>query len=146
VIWFVVDVSVAAKWVLRGPEEDFVPQARQLLLQIVEGRIQAIVPDLFWVELGNVLWNAVRRGRCTRLTAESGIREVKQQGLLTSPSLGLLEVAFDIAIRFNRTVYDSMYVALASTRGAQLVTADEKLAKAVAAHFPVRWLGAPVVL
>ncbi len=144
-IWFVVDVSVAAKWVLRGPEEDFVPQARQLLLQIVEGRIQVMVPDLFWVELGNILWNAVRRGRCTRLTAESGIHEVKQQGLITAPSQGLLEAAFDIAVRFNRTVYDSIYVALASRRGAQLVTADEKLATAVAAHFPVKWLGAPVV-
>ena len=141
-IWFVVDVSVAAKWVLRGPEEHFVPQARELLLQIVEGEIQVIVPDLFWVELGNVLWNAVRRGRCTRLTAESGMREVQQQGLITSSSQGLLEAAFDIAVRFNCTVYDSMYIALASRRGAQLVTADEKLANAVAAHFPVKWLGA----
>jgi len=142
VIWFVVDVSVAAKWVLRGPEEHFVPQARGLLLQIVEGEIQVIVPDLFWVELGNVLWNAVRRGRCTGLTAESGMREVQQQGLITSSSQGLLEAAFDIAVRFNRTVYDSMYIALASRRGAQLVTADERLANAVAAHFPVKWLGA----
>jgi predicted nucleic acid-binding protein len=141
VIRLVVDVSVAAKWVLRGPEEHFVPQARGLLLEIVEGKIQVIIPDLFWVELGSVLWKAVRRGRCTPLTAESGIREVKKQALITVPSHGLIEAALDIALRFNRTVYDSTYVALASRRGAQLVTADEKLANAMAAHFPVKWLG-----
>jgi predicted nucleic acid-binding protein len=141
VIWFVLDVSVAAKWVLRGPEEHFVPQARELLLQQVKGEIQFIVPDLFWVELGNVLWKAARSGRCRRPAAELGIREVKQQGLITAPSYVLIEDALDIAIRFNRTVYDSIYVALASSRGAQLITADERLANALAAHFPVKWLG-----
>lgn len=140
-IWFVADVSVAAKWVLRGPEERFVPQARELLLQLVKGEIQVVVPDLFWIELGNVLWKAVRAGRCTRGVAESGMREVKEQGLITAPSHPLVEAALDIAIKFNRTVYDSIYVALAS-RWTQLITADEKLANALAAHLPVKWLGA----
>lgn len=139
---FVVDVSVAAKWILRGSEERLVPQARELLLRLVDGEIQVVVPDLFWVELGNVLWKAVRVGRCTRAVAESGMREVKQQGLLTAPSHSLIETALEIAIVFDRTVYDSVYVALAGQRDAQLITADEKLANAVAAHFPVRWLGA----
>ncbi len=138
----VADVSVAAKWVLRGPEERLLPQARQLLLQLTKGEIQVIVPDLFWVELGNVFWKAVRVGRCTRLVAESGMRELKQQGLLTVSSYALIEAALDIAIAFERTVYDSVYIALAMQRDAQLITADERLANAVAAHFPVRWLGA----
>ena len=33
------------------------------------------------------------------------------------------------------------YVALAITSGRPLLTADEKLANALAAHFPIRWLG-----
>jgi len=32
-----------------------------------------IVPDFFWVELTNVLWKAVRRGRCTRETAVAAL-------------------------------------------------------------------------
>jgi predicted nucleic acid-binding protein len=139
---FVADVSVAAKWVLRGAEENLVPEAREFLLRQVNGEITIVVPDLFWVELGNLLWKAVRAGRCTRTVAESGLGEVKQQGILTVPSHPMIEAALNIAIVFDRTVYDSVYVALALQRGAQLVTADEKLANAVAAHFPVRWLGA----
>lgn len=141
-IRLITDVSVAAKWVLRGPEEEFVSEARDLLLRLVMGKIQVIVPDLFWVELGSVLWKAVRAGRCTRTVAESGLHEVKQQGLITASSHGLVEAAMDIALRFNRTVYDSIYVALAQRQTIQLITADEKLADALAAKFPVKWLGA----
>jgi predicted nucleic acid-binding protein len=35
-----------------------------------------------------------------------------------------------------------VYVPLALKSQAQLVTADEKLANALAAHLPVKWLGA----
>jgi len=139
---FVPDVSVAAKWVLRGPEETFVPEARELLLAFVNGKVQLIVPDLFWVELGNVLWKAIGRGRCTRALADAGLREIKERELITVPSASLIEGALDIAVAFHRTVYDSVYIALASRRGAQLVTADEKLANAMASRFPVKWLGA----
>jgi predicted nucleic acid-binding protein len=43
---------------------------------------------------------------------------------------------------FDRTVYDSLYVALAVHSKTQLITADERLANSLAAHFPVKWLGA----
>ena len=140
-IWFVLGVSVAAKWVLRGPEEKLIPEARELLLRLVKGEIQIIVPDFFWVELGNVLWKAVCARSCTRAVPESGMREARQQGVITISSHGLIEAALDIAIRFDRTVYDSVYVALAHRRSAHLITADERLANALAAHFPARWLG-----
>ena len=35
----------------------------------------------------------------------------------------------------------SGYIVLAREAAAHLVTADEKLANAMATHFPVRWLG-----
>jgi predicted nucleic acid-binding protein len=46
-----------------------------------------------------------------------------------------------MAAAFERTVYDSMYVTLAVISGAPLITADERLANALASRFPVRWLG-----
>jgi predicted nucleic acid-binding protein len=38
-------------------------------------------------------------------------------------------------------VYDSIYTALAVNSNAQFVTADERLANALAAYLPVKWLG-----
>ena len=60
----------------------------------------------------------------------------------TVSSAVLLGLAFRIAIAFDRTVYDSLYIALAVHSKSQLVTADERLANAVAAELPVKWLGA----
>jgi predicted nucleic acid-binding protein len=52
-----------------------------------------------------------------------------------------LEEAFSIAATFDRSVYDSLYVALAARLKAELVTADDRLANALAANLPVKWLG-----
>ena len=136
----VVDATTAAKWSLK--DETLVEEAVALLNRYGRREIQFIVPDLFWAEFGNILWKAVRRGRCTRAGAEVNLAAVKDLNLTTVPSVGVIELAFKIATCFDRTVYDSLYVALAVEAHAQMVTADEKLANAVAAHLPVKWLGA----
>lgn len=71
-----------------------------------------------------------------------GTRIVEERKLSTVTSLALLDLAFGIATAFDRTVYDSLYVALAVQSRAQFITADERLANALAAHLPVKWLGA----
>ncbi len=139
---FVLDVSVAAKWALRETGERLVAEALDLLDRYGRNEVQFIVPDLFWVELGNVLWKASRAGRCTQRVAESSMTEMREHKLTTVSSYALIEEALAIAITFDRTVYDSLYVALAVEAHAQMVTADERLANALAAHFPVKWLGA----
>ncbi len=139
---FVIDANVAAKWSLRVTGEALVEEALDLLHRYGKGEIQFVVPDLFWAELGNVVWKAVRLERCTRVAAEVSMREMRERGLPTVPSETLIEQALSIAMTFDRTVYDSIYVALALESRAQLITADEKLANAVAAHLPVKWLGA----
>jgi len=54
----------------------------------------------------------------------------------------LMPVALNIALAYNRNIYDCLYVALASESRSDLITADERLANSMAAHVPVRWLGA----
>ena len=138
---FVIDASVAAKWVLPDRSEALLDEAEQLLARYARGHARLVVPDLFWAEFGNILWKAVRRGRCTQKAAATGLATMRKRGLPTIPSDTLVEAAFAIAAAFDRTVYDSLYIALAIDCQGQLVTADEKLANAVAAHFPVKWLG-----
>jgi predicted nucleic acid-binding protein len=47
-----------------------------------------------------------------------------------------------IAVTFGRSINDSLYVALAVKSDAPLITVDRKLADALAARLPVKWLGA----
>jgi predicted nucleic acid-binding protein len=141
---FVIDASVAAKWFLPPSGEPLADEALRLLAGYAQGRFRFVVPDLFWAECANILWKAVRQGRWPRRAAEEAILALTSRSLPTTSSLDLLEEAFSIAATFDRTVYDSLYVALAVRLKAELVTADERLANALAAHLPVKWLGSVV--
>lgn len=138
----VVDASVGVKWTLAGDGERLVDEAFAVLDQYEKGEIRIVVPDLFWVEVGNVLWKAVRTGRISKELGEEALATMLERNLPTVPSAPLLEKAFEIGTDYGRTVYDSVYVALARHSHAQLITADERLANALAAHFPVKLLGA----
>jgi predicted nucleic acid-binding protein len=138
----VVDASVAGKWFLPAKGEPLAEEAVLLLRRYVSGEIRFAVPDLFWAELGNLMWKAVRQGRCEQAAAEAALRSLQERKLATVASRDLLELAFGIATAYGRSVYDSLYVALAVQLKAQLVTADERLANALAARLPVKWLGA----
>ena len=138
----VLDASVAAKWFLPAEGETLAEEALALLRDYGAGNVRLIVPDLFWAEVGNLLWKAIRQGRCTKTAADSGLKSLRELKLPTTSSVELVEAAFEIALTFDRTVYDSLYVALAVQSQGQFVTADERLANALAAHMPVKWLGA----
>jgi predicted nucleic acid-binding protein len=88
------------------------------------------------------LCKAVRQGRSTAADAGESLRRAKNLELPAFPSEELAESAFAIAQSHNRSFYDSIYIALAVSRQATLITADEKLANATAAYLPVKWLGA----
>jgi predicted nucleic acid-binding protein len=138
----VVDASVAAKWFLPENGEALVDQAAALLDQYDRKEIQFVVPDLFYVEIASAIWKAVRVGRVSRAFGDQALVLLTQREFATVPSLKLLDGAFQIAAEYERTVYDSLYVALAVQTKSQLITADERLANSLAAHFPVKWLGA----
>jgi predicted nucleic acid-binding protein len=138
----VLDACVAAKWWLPAPQENLRREALNLLERYADGEIRFIVPDLFWLELGNILWKAMRQRRCPRSLADTAITEARERKFPTVSSGELLTDAFAIAAAFDRAVYDCVYVALAVAFNGELVTADERLANALATYFPVKWLGA----
>ena len=138
---FVVDASVAAKWYLPSKDEMLVAEARQLLDSFTRGKLRLFVPDLFWAEMGNLLWKAVRTGKVVKDVAVSSMTQIRELNLPTYSSYDLLPDALQIALRYDRPVYDSLYVALAVRSATDLITADERLANALAAHLPVKWLG-----
>jgi predicted nucleic acid-binding protein len=138
---FVLDANVAAKWFLPSAEEPFAKQAHDLLSAYDQGQVSFSAPDIFWPELGNVLWKATRRGRITEDHAETAVLQARSLSIRLFASVQLLSDALSIALRYQRAVYDSLYLAAAMRAGKELITADEKLANALGSRFPIRWIG-----
>ena len=139
---YVLDASVAAKWMLPSGGESLHAEALTWLTRYASNELVLIVPDLFWIEVANLMWRAVRYARVTKSDAQSALAGLRERKFETFSTASLIDAAFEIAVAYQRTVYDSLYVALAKETGTYLVTADEKLANALAAHLPVKWLGA----
>jgi predicted nucleic acid-binding protein len=121
---YVVDASVVMKWFI---DEVHAEAARRLQ----EDQYQVFAPDLLWSECGNILWKKVRRGELTPDEARLIWGGLEQQPIRTFPCRPLLELALEVALDTNRTVYDSCYLAVAMLIGCQLVTADRRLFNAL---------------
>jgi predicted nucleic acid-binding protein len=141
VITAVLDASVAVKWLLPADTEPLHDEAMDLLRRFERVEIAFLVPDFFWLEISNVLWKRTRGPVVTKSMAQNLYRELRAKGLKTVGATRLVPEALEIAVAYQRSVYDSLYVALARDTETLLVTADEKLANAVAAYLPVKWLG-----
>ena len=138
----VVDASVAVEWVIPSAASQLTEPALRLLRRYRDREVEFMVPDLFWAEVANALCKGVRQRRWRREDAEDGVADLTRYNFDTVPSLLLMELALPIALNFGIALYDCLYVALALQAKADLITADERLANAMAARFPVKWLGA----
>jgi predicted nucleic acid-binding protein len=139
---FVLDASVAAKWAIPSASETLTLESVNLLKRYTEGEINFIVPDVFWAEVANVLWKGVRLRRWPQELAKNTTLEVRNRRFPTVASHDLLPEAVEIAFAYDRSIYDCLYVALAIQFRVEMITADERLANALAARLPVKWLGA----
>ena len=138
----VLDASVAIKWAIPSAREPLTDESLRLLRRYVDSEIEFIVPDIFWAELGNVLWKGTRQRRWRQDEAEAVASDMRARDFATVSSITLLPEALRIAFAYDRSVYDCLYVALAVQSKTDLITADERMANALAARFPVKWLGA----
>ncbi len=123
---FVVDASVAVKWLLTEPDS-------AAALTLFRPDTQLHLPDLAFSEVANILWKRVRNGDFDSKTASRLLRWLIDQPLVVHGSSELVVTALTIACSFDRTVYDSIYLALAIREDKLFVTADEKLYNSLAA-------------
>lgn len=132
----VVDASVAVKW--------FVPEIYTDAATVLLGGDHVLsAPDLIGPELVNTLWKKVRRGELTTGEAMEIVHAFPRLGVEIYPSDALLSAAFELAVALDRTVYDSLYLALAVARNAVLITADARFHASVAASLfadHVHWI------
>jgi predicted nucleic acid-binding protein len=138
----IVDASVGAKWYLPVPGEAHWQAADRIIAGLAEGTLALAVPDLFWNEIANVFWTAVKRRRWAFAAADAAVNDALSLKIRTERSRELLPEALAIANAYGCSVNDALYVALANREQTTLITADEKLVRLVAGYLPVRWLGA----
>jgi predicted nucleic acid-binding protein len=138
---YIVDASVGAKWVLPPAGEPLYAEATTLVESFRNRELLLLVPDLFWIEVSNALWKSIRRTKISRREAIANFSALEETRIPTFSSGPLVSEALKIAVNYDRTVYDSLYVAAAVERSLEMITADERLANALAAYFPVTWLG-----
>ena len=129
----VVDSSVVAKWLL--PEADS-KQAQRLFTDVVGRGEELLVLDLTFVEAGNAIWKQQRRGMITLADAHQFLAKLLALSVQIHPANALLQPAFEIAVKYDRAIYDALFVALAQDLRLPGVTADEPLWQAVHADFP----------
>lgn len=121
------DASVVLKWFVPEVHSD---AARRLL----DAPHQYLAPDLLFSETGNAIWKKVRRGELTPEEAQRLVADLSRVAVETVATRGLVTDAYALANATGRSVYDSTYVALAVRLETQLITADDRLEKALAAH------------
>jgi len=121
---YVLDASVALKWVLSEIDSD---KADALRDAFRKGIHDFLAPDVFPIEIGHAITKAERR---QLITASEG--PLLLGNILTTlphlvPSLPLLPEAYALASAARISLYDCLYVALAERERCHLVTADTRL-------------------
>lgn len=129
---FILDASVAAKWLF---EEEDSAQAVSLMELFEEKRIKILVPEIFYSELANTCWKKVKQGSSTIERAVEILDRIMELPFERCSGYELSDVGLENALRFNISVYDGLYLALAEIYLAPLVTADQKLLEACQKRF-----------
>jgi predicted nucleic acid-binding protein len=118
----IVDASVVVDLLIKPPAE--VAQIKTRLADEPASHI----PHLLDVEVAHALRRLLLTGRLTDISARRALRDLADMGLKRWPHRALLGRA--LALRDQLSAYDAIYVAMAETTGATLLTRDARLARA----------------
>ncbi len=129
---WVLNASVALKW--HFPQEPYALQALELLSDWSEGFVEFVAPDIFFAEIAHALVRAVRRARLSSTEVGTVLQDLLALPIHLQPSHLLVPRALEIALAYQQSAYDCLYVALAEREGVELWTGDEKLVNALGAH------------
>jgi predicted nucleic acid-binding protein len=137
----VIDASVLIKFYVPEILSD---KAEALLNRVAQGDVMLLAPDLIYPEVGNILWKKQRMKELTRPEVEEITDAIVSLPLKIEASKLLLPLAIDIGIAYRITVYDALYISMARVYETKMITADRKLADAMAKtdlKEYVSWLG-----
>lgn len=136
----VIDASVALKWRLR--DEEATQQADALLEDFLAGKLALLTPTLFDYEIANALRVAVTRQRLSEQDAAAALADFAQYTIVRYDFTDISSRTFHLSGQYQRSAYDSAYMALAQMQGIWFFTGDKRLFNAVGQALAwVKWLG-----
>jgi len=135
----IIDSSVVAKWLLPEPDSGL---ALQLLSDAAQSRSRLVILDLALIEVANAIWRRHRAGLLGLADALQLLDELNRIPVEIETASLLLKPAFAIASKYDRSIYDALFVAACESLKCDGVTADQPLFHAIEAAYPrIRLLG-----
>jgi predicted nucleic acid-binding protein len=129
---FVLDNSVAMRWILLNSNSARVHQYASKVLDGLEAGDTALVPNLWHVEAASVLLRAEKKGVISEAETWKFLAFVAALDMATDAAIANNTVAA-LARLHGLSGYDAMYLDLAIRSGLPLATVDEDLSKAASA-------------
>lgn len=121
----VLDASIALKWFF--PREKNSNIARRILKKAKKEKLEVIVPQIFFFEVVNAVKT---KAKSTVKDVLEVINKIFSLKLVSKKAdERLLTKANFYAQKYDLTIYDASYLALAKILGVNLITADEKLGR-----------------
>ncbi len=118
----VLDASAAIEWLLQTST------GARVARRILSSQQTLHAPHLLDVEVAQVFRRKVARGEVATSRAEEALQDLLDFRIRRYPHFLFLRRVWEL--RDNLTAYDALYVALAETLDASLITCDSKLAAA----------------
>jgi predicted nucleic acid-binding protein len=116
---FVVDCSVAARWLLPDEATPYTDAVFELL-----NAQDAVVPTLFVSEFSNVFLKLSRQRKLTSALAANAVQRFSALGLEIDRHAPEPERLFTLAAQYGLSAYDATYLELALRRGLPLACRD----------------------
>jgi len=117
---FIVDASVAAKWFI---EEEHSEAA----LSVLNEQNQLHAPDFLLLEMDSIICKWIRRSAVTPSEGAEVRDAFRRYPIQHHPFGRLLDPSFAIASLTGQSIYDCLYVALATILNTAMLTADRRL-------------------
>jgi len=122
----VLDASIGVKW-FRYENESNTDLANKLLQQQFQNEIEIIVPDLFFFEIINTLLSKKYLNVDDIYSASESLHLMNMK--VVFPNKKIIDTSINIADRIKLTFYDSLYISVAISEQALLLTEDKEILK-----------------
>lgn len=105
----VTDSGVTVKWFI---EEDDSDAAQRIYDEYENGNLSLLAPSLLHAEFGNIVWKKQIFQGISAVEADFAIKKFQAVSFILTPTTLLFDDAYKLAVKYKRTFYDSLYLAL----------------------------------